>query len=139
MSDSASVVHDTMMEHAADIELVRQYVENASEEAFSTLVKRHVDLVYSAALRRVREPDAAQEVTQATFIILMRKARKFSERTIVSAWLYRTARFAAADYLKMRARRLKHEQEAARMEPESNDATWAQIEPLLDDALDKLG
>jgi RNA polymerase sigma factor (sigma-70 family) len=127
------------MEHATDIELVRSYAEKGSEEAFATLVRRHVNFVYSAALRQVREPDAAQEVTQATFIILARKAHSFNDRTIVPAWLYRTARFAAADYLKMRARRIKHEQEAARMEPETNDTTWAQIEPLLDSAINELG
>src|SRR5262245_15801388 len=110
-----------VMEHATDIELVRAYAEKGNEDAFATLVQRHVNFVYSAALRQVREPDAAQEVTQATFIILARKARTFNDRTIVPAWLYRTARFAAADFLKMRARRIKHEQEAARMEPETND------------------
>lgn len=128
-----------VMEHATDIELVREYVEKGSEQAFATLVKRHVALVYSAVMRQVRDAHAAQEVTQATFIVLARKAHKFNDRTIVSAWLYRTARFAAADFLKMRARRIKHEQEAAQMDPETSDTSWAQVEPLLDDAVDKLG
>lgn len=127
-----------VMEHATDIELVREYVRNGSDDAFAVLVKRHVDLVYSVALRQVREPAAAEEVTQATFIVLARKAHHFNDRTIVPAWLYRTARFAAADYLKMRTRRIKHEQEAAQMEPETNDMTWAQIEPLLDGAMSEL-
>jgi RNA polymerase sigma factor (sigma-70 family) len=128
-----------MMEPATDIELLREYTEKGSEEAFATLVKRHVSLVYSAALRQVREADAAQEVTQATFIILTRKARQLDERTIVSAWLYRTARFAAADFLKMRARRIKHEQEAARMQSSILEPAWAEIEPLIDDAVNRLG
>jgi RNA polymerase sigma factor (sigma-70 family) len=127
-----------VMEHATDIELVRAYAERDSEEAFAALVQRYVNLVYSAARRQVRDADAAQEVTQATFIILARKAHKLDERTIVSAWLYRTARFAAADFLKMRTRRIKHEQEAALMEPETNNASWEEIEPLLDEAVNEL-
>jgi RNA polymerase sigma factor (sigma-70 family) len=129
----------SVMEHATDIELVREYAQKGNEDAFAVLVQRHVDFVYSAALRQVREPVAAQEVTQATFIVLARKAHHFNDRTIVPAWLYRTARFAAADFLKMRARRIKHEQEAAQMEPETNHLTWAQIEPLLDNAMNELG
>jgi len=86
----------------------------------------------------VREPDAAQEVTQAAFIILSRKAHKLNERTIISAWLYRTARFAAADLLKVRARRQKYEQEAARMQPLTSEPAWEEIEPLLDDAVNRL-
>jgi RNA polymerase sigma factor (sigma-70 family) len=126
------------MEHASDIELLRDYVEHGSEAAFAILVKRHVNLVYSAALRQVREAHGAEEVAQATFIILARKAHTLNERTIVSAWLYRTARFAAADFLKTRNRRLKYEQEAARMESSTSDATWEEIEPLLDDAVGRL-
>jgi len=127
------------MEDASDIELLRDYVENGSEPAFATLVKRHVSLVYSAALRQVRDAHGAEEVAQAAFIILARKAHKLNERTIVSAWLYRTARFAAADFLKTRHRRLKYEQEAARMELSTSDATWEEIEPLLDNAVGRLG
>ena len=128
-----------MMEHASDYHLLRAYAEEGSDEAFTALVRRHVDLVHSAAVRQVRDADAAQEVTQATFIILARKAHKLNERTILSAWLFRTARFAAADFLKARARRIKYEQEAARMQPASVEPTWSDIEPLLDQAMNRLG
>ena len=54
----------------ADMELVREYADSGSEEAFSALVARHLNLVYSAALRRVGNPHHAEEICQAVFIIL---------------------------------------------------------------------
>src|SRR2546425_9500012 len=110
-----------------DMELVREYANRRSEVAFEALVNRHVNLVYSAALRQVRNPHLAEEVTQATFIILARKAARLNDSTVLSAWLYRTAQFAARDALKLNARRLKYEQEAAGMEPDAAESTWNQI------------
>src|SRR5438552_1848385 len=52
-----------------DMALVREYAASQSEQAFTTLVTRHVDLVYSAALRQVRDPNLAEEITQVVFII----------------------------------------------------------------------
>ena len=96
----------------ADIDLVREYARCKSEEAFATLVSRHVNLVYSVALRQVREPHLAQEITQTVFIILARKAGALSSTTIVSAWLCRTARYASAKALTIQRRRQHREQEA---------------------------
>jgi uncharacterized protein (TIGR03435 family) len=124
-----------------DIELLAQYARDNSEAAFATLVTRHVNLVYSTALRSVGNPHAAEEITQAVFIILARKARSLSQGTILSGWLYQTARLTAANFLRAEIRRQHREQEAYmqsllnELEPE----VWPQIAPLLDAAMERLG
>src|SRR5580692_2445632 len=94
-----------------DMQLLRDYVEHGSEAAFEAILNRHVNLVYSTALRQVREAHLAGEVTQTTFIILARKARSFGSGTILSGWLYRTAQFAASRALRTEARRRHRERE----------------------------
>src|SRR5215831_6855452 len=95
-----------------DMALVRAYVAEQSEAAFSTIVSRHVGLVHSAALRQLGDAHLAQDVTQAVFVILARKASTLNPDTVLSGWLYRTTRFACADVLKRENRRQRREQEA---------------------------
>src|SRR5208282_474425 len=129
-----------------DLTLLREYARENSEEAFAALVSRHINLVYSVALRQVRDPHLAEEITQAVFIILARKAESLGPKTILSGWLCRTARYASANALTIQRRRQRREQEAymqtflneAANEPTS-DETWNQIAPLLDGAMEQLG
>jgi uncharacterized protein (TIGR03435 family) len=124
-----------------DMELLRDYAQSGSEDAFAALVARHVNLVYSAALRIVGEAHLAEEVTQAVFIILAKKAGSLSPKIILTGWLYRTARYVSARTLTMQKRRQTREQEAymrsSMNEPES--VVWSEIAPLLDAALAQLG
>jgi RNA polymerase sigma factor (sigma-70 family) len=129
-----------------DLTLLREYARRNSEEAFAALVSRHVNLVYSVALRQVRDPHLAEEITQAVFIILARKADSLGDKTILPGWLCRTARYASANALTIQRRRQHREQEAymesilneAANEP-PNEETWPQIAPLLDGAMEQLG
>ena len=95
-----------------DLALLREYARRNSEEAFAALVSRHVNLVYSVALRQVRDPHLAEEITQAVFIILARKADSLGDKTILPGWLCRTARYASANALTIQRRRQHREQEA---------------------------
>ena len=76
------------MAHQTDHELLAVFVKNSSESAFSALVARYVNLVYSTALRHTSNPHHAEEVTQAVFITLARKAGSLSSKVVLSGWLY---------------------------------------------------
>ena len=104
-----------------DLALLQEYARSNSEEAFATLVSRYVNLVYSVALRQVRDAHLAEEITQAVFIILARKADSLGDKTILPGWLCRTARYASANALTIQRRRQHREQEAY-MQSTSNEA-----------------
>jgi RNA polymerase sigma factor (sigma-70 family) len=126
-----------------DMALVRAYAADQSEAAFATLVARHVGLVHSAALRQLRDEHLAQDVTQAVFVLLARKAGSLSPDTVLSGWLYRTALFACADVRRREARRQQREQEAlmeASIETQTSDTqtVWSKLAPILEDAMARL-
>jgi len=125
-----------------DMALLREYAARNSEAAFETLVSRRVNFVYSAALRQVRDPHLAEEITQAVFIILAQKAGRISDKTILAGWLFRTTRFAALAQMRADAKRRQREQEAhmqSEIQPAVPDLFWEQMSPLLDEALATLG
>src|SRR5436305_3988853 len=103
--------------------LLKEYVEHGSEEAFATLIARHINKVYSVALRHTGNPHQAEEITQAVFVILARKARALSPRVILSGWLYQTARLTAQTFIRSEIRRAHREQEAFMQSPLNEDAS----------------
>ena len=129
------------MTDQTDSLLLKAYVERRLEAAFNELVHRHVDLVYSAAIRMVRDPHLAEDVTQGAFIALARQAPELVERAALAGWLHRTAQNIAAQTVRTIERRRAREQEAFAMSEQIStlpDVWWEQIEPHLDAALGEL-
>ena len=125
------------MHELDDHDLLRQYAEQNSETAFAALVARHLDKVYSVALRHTRNAHAAEEITQAVFVILAKKSGRLGGKVILAGWLYETARLTAVTFIRSEIRRARREQEAHMQTAlnENADDAWPHIAPLLDDAL----
>jgi len=125
------------MQELDDNALLHEYVENDSEEAFAALVKRHVNKVYSVALRHTRNPHSAEEITQAVFVILAKKSAHLGKKVVLSGWLYETSRLTAVTFIRSEIRRARREQEAHMQNfLNKNEAdVWPQIAPLLDMAM----
>lgn len=125
----------------SDMDLLRQYAHRQSESAFAELVGRHINLVFSVALRHVANVEDAEDVTQAVFILLARKAAALGPGTAVIGWLYKTTRFTAARAVRARARRHAREQEGSMqsgLSEADNGSVWRQLAPLLDEAMARL-
>jgi len=121
-----------------DMALVIEYARTQSEAAFSQLVARYVNLVYSVAWRQTQDAQLAEEVSQAAFLVLARKAGALSATVPLSGWLCRTTRNLAANAVRARQRRQIREQEAYMRAGEQDRDPWIQIEPLLEKALAQL-
>ena len=122
-----------------DMELLARYTRLHAEDDFAELVRRHLGLVYSAALRQVRSPQLAEEVTQSAFIDLARNAARLKPDTILTAWLYQVTRRTAIDVVRREASRQLREQIATEMNAmNATAADWTHIEPILDEAMHAL-
>src|ERR1700748_622920 len=101
------------MTDSSDAQLLAQFVRDASEKAFALLVERHIGLVHSVALRHTQNAQNAQDMSQAGFIVLARKADSLGPKVILSGWLYHTARLTANNWQRTESRRIRREQEAS--------------------------
>ena len=127
---------------ASDSELLRAYARDSSEKAFEEFVRAHIDLVYSAALRRVSgNTHLAKEITQQVFIAAARNAQRLSAHPVLNAWLFTCTRNAAANALRAERRRELGKQKIRAMEnvePSTESKTWDDIRAAIDPALDAL-
>jgi RNA polymerase sigma factor (sigma-70 family) len=125
-----------------DTELLQAWATRRDEAAFTELVQRHLGLVQASARRQVGASPLADDVAQAVFLVLARKAGSLGSRVVLSVWLFRTTRFVAARVVRAEQRRNRNESLAA-MQPIANDDAvlpehWAEVERHLDAALGAL-
>jgi RNA polymerase sigma factor (sigma-70 family) len=124
----------------SDAQLLAQYVRDGSQAAFAQIVSRYSNLVYAAAMRQVRDPHVADDVAQAVFIVLSRRASS-ARADRLAAWLLRATRYCVLDAIKKQTRRLRYEKEAAMLSQKSDegrDESRREVSDYLDEALSHL-
>src|SRR5881396_1624830 len=128
-----------MDERRQDFELLRQFAQRGDQTAFAAVVRRHLNLVYAIALRKVADQGAAEEVAQNVFAALSRKAWQFARDDSLPAWLHRTTLLEAKTWLRGELRRRRREQSAAElgttMNTSQEEPTLRALTPLLDGGL----
>jgi RNA polymerase sigma factor (sigma-70 family) len=126
-----------------DVQLLRRYVEEGSNGAFSEVVQRHVNFVYSAALRQLNgDAHLAADATQLVFTDLARKAKSLIDHRVLAGWLFTSTRFVTAKLVRTERRRQAREEEAHLMEEITHDnpaqLDWDRVRPVLDDVMGEL-
>jgi RNA polymerase sigma factor (sigma-70 family) len=125
-----------------DAELLRLYATTRSEPAFAELVRRYIDLVHTAAVRRLGgDTHTAADVTQHVFVALARHAPALARRPVLVGWLYTATRHAALDALRGAARRRQREhgaQDLHLVNASTASDDWISLRPLLDETMDEL-
>lgn len=123
----------------SDHELLHDYARAQSQPSFTALVNRHLNLVYSAALRQVRSPQLAEEISQSVLLELSRHAADFPKAQPLAAWLYAVTRRTAIDVIRRESRRLIRETTAAEIAAmKTPSETWPKVEARLDEAMETL-
>src|SRR5258706_1650904 len=128
-----------MNERRQDFELLQRFVRHGEQSAFADVVRRHLDLVFATALRKIEDPGAAQEVAQNVFTALARKAWRFAPDDSLPAWLHKTALLESKSWLRGELRRRRREETAAElgttMKTPNEQGAFQALLPLLDEAL----
>src|ERR1700722_10094883 len=110
----------TVTPDQSDSSLLQEYAADRSQDAFTELVSRHSNWVYSAALRMVRDRHLAEDVAQAVFLVMADKAGKLTAIPL-HRWLFKVTRYASANALRARSRRDKYERRAAMATSETHE------------------
>jgi RNA polymerase sigma factor (sigma-70 family) len=129
-----------MVEQKHDFDDVAQYASTGDSQAFARIVRRHIDMVYSAALRRTSDRHLADDITQSTFLVLAQQAKSLRPGVHLAAWLLRVTRYTASNAVRLKNRRARYERKAgqavaAKETQAAPDDLWAAIAPKLDDAV----
>ncbi len=129
------------MAEQTDMQLMQEYTDSRSESAFAQLTQRHLNLVYSVALRYAGNAHDAQDIAQAVFVILVRKIPALRQRATLTGWLYETTRLTSRQLLRRRTRQQKRDQEAfmqSALDQPVADSVWQQLAPHLEAAVSHL-
>jgi RNA polymerase sigma factor (sigma-70 family) len=124
------------MDILPDGQLLRQFVEQRDEAAFTALLRRHGPMVLGVCRQVLRDTHAAEDAFQATFLVLLHKAPSITRPELLGNWLYGVAYFTARNAHTSWARRRRREQRATERRSSSSFATErhaGELQPLLEE------
>jgi RNA polymerase sigma-70 factor (ECF subfamily) len=125
---------------ASDGELLERFADTRDESAFTALVQRHGPMVFGVCRSILNDPNDADDAFQATFLVLVRKARSIGKPDSVASWLHGVAYRIASKARGAAARRRHQERQAPTMSGSQPDdeAVWRDIRPLLHMEVERL-
>ncbi len=124
---------------SSDSQLLEQFVRERDEAAFTSLMRRHGPLVWDVCRRVLAEEQAAEDAFQATFLVLVRKARSVSKRASVRSWLYGVAlRVALRARQREGLRRVREQSAPPRQVDAAAEPGWDDVRPILDEEIQRL-
>jgi RNA polymerase sigma factor (sigma-70 family) len=124
------------VDNLTDNDLITRFLDGDRQNAFRALVEKHSAMIYGCARRIVGDHETAQDVTQAVFILLSRKAPDLKNHRSITGWLYRCASLVSRDALKLSRRRAARERDSLVAEPDAD--RWAEIAVHLDSSMNRL-
>ena len=126
----------TAANDSSDAELLERFAAQRDEAAFAALLRRHGPLVWNVCRRVLGEEHAAEDAFQATFLVLIRKARSVSKRASIRSWLHGVALRVALRARQQEQLRRRREQETPIRQP--SETTWQDLRPILDEEIQRL-
>lgn len=121
-----------------DTQLMQRFIDAGDHAAFEELVKRYVNVAYSAAMICLGNEDLAQDACQATFLALAKKANKLPPDLNLGGWIFSTARNLSRNIQRSEIRRIRREQTYVDQMNTSNPSDWPALAPDIHDTLDRL-
>jgi RNA polymerase sigma-70 factor (ECF subfamily) len=133
-------LHSAADSVVSDRELLERFLADRDEASFAALVRRHGPMVLQVCRRIQHNEHDAEDVFQATFLLLARKAGAIRKRGSVASWLHGVAHRLALEAKGSDSRRQARERRATDMKnaSQNTDQAWQNLQSTLDRALQQL-
>jgi RNA polymerase sigma factor (sigma-70 family) len=124
----------------SDRQLLDKYAASCDESAFAAILDRHGPMILAMCRRLLSDAHLAEDVLQATFLVLARKPGSIRRRESLASWLYGVAKRLARQAQLAQAARTRREEKAAeaRRRNGERDRGWDELLQLLDEELERL-
>ena len=124
----------------SDGQLLESFIGRRDQAVLGALVRRHGPMVWGVCRRVLAGHHDAEDAFQATFLVLVRKARSIAKPECLAPWLYGVAYRTALRARSIAAKRRFHERQAAESQhlEIDMDFIWRDLRPILDEEIHRL-